>query len=568
MTILDSALVDVLSLFQGATMLDNQVPNRKLKHERERRGLSQQRLAELLGTSFENISRWERGVTSPQPHFREKLCKLFKKDAAELGLIVQEVSSEVISLLPESVPGPETLETSHTTSSLHARSDHPTLSRPPTIMDNALTSQERKRAKREDWAEAPHVRQMYGRREELQELQRWILDDHVRLTALFGMGGIGKTTLAVAVADLVKSSFDLVFWRSLHNAPPLERLLQDCITFVSDRQRTDLPEDQDEQITLLMSYLREHRCLLIVDNFETTLQSGKGTGAYREGYEGYGKLLQRIGESKHVSCLLLTSREKPHEVALFEGGSSPVRSRRLEGLGPSYGREILREEGLHGEDDAWEDLVTHYGGNPLSLKLVAQFILELFLKTRKDLYEELESVIRTHHSYELPGILAIPVVAGSQTYVEWLQENLKEKRKTVKEQLLQTLNEAHKQLIAAAVDAHKRVNVREGEWGPREVLAHIMGWEAEAAARIPLLVAGHLPVKYSDETFNAAIITAIGNQPFDEICNLLRQAHQRLIGVLTTLDDDIFVPGNPVHTRVEAIIHHNLEHAHALGYMK
>ncbi len=190
------------------------------------------------------------------------------------------------------------------------------------------------------------------------------------------------------------------------------------------------------------------------------------------------------------------------------------------------------------------------------------------LKTRKDLYEELESVIRTHHSYELPGILAIPVVAGSQTYVEWLQENLKEKRKTVKEQLLQTLNEAHKQLIAAAVDAHKRVNVREGEWGPREVLAHIMGWEAEAAARIPLLVAGHLPVKYSDETFNAAIITAIGNQPFDEICNLLRQAHQRLIGVLTTLDDDIFVPGNPVHTRVEAIIHHNLEHAHALGYMK
>ncbi len=359
-------------------MLDNQVPNRKLKHERERRGLSQQRLAELLGTSFENISRWERGVTSPQPHFREKLCKLFKKDAAELGLIVQEVSSEVISPLPESVPGPETLETSHTTSSLHARSDHPTLSRPPTIMDNALTSQERKRAKREDWAEAPHVRQMYGRGQELQELQRWILDDHVRLTALFGMGGIGKTTLAVAVADLVKSAFDLVFWRSLHNAPPLERLLQDCITFVSDRQRTDLPEDQDEQISLLMSYLREHRCLLIVDNFETTLQSGKGTGAYREGYEGYGKLLQRIGESKHVSCLLLTSREKPHEVALFEGGSSPVRSRRLEGLGPSYGREILREKGLHGEDDAWEDLVTHYGGNPLSLKLVAQFILELF----------------------------------------------------------------------------------------------------------------------------------------------------------------------------------------------
>src|SRR6266566_3125768 len=132
MTILDSALVDVLSLFQGATMLDNQVPNRKLKHERERRGLSQQRLAELLGTSFENISRWERGMTSPQPHFREKLCKLFKKDAAELGLIDQEVSSEEIKPLLESVPVQETLASHHTPSSHHTLSSHSTLSNPPT----------------------------------------------------------------------------------------------------------------------------------------------------------------------------------------------------------------------------------------------------------------------------------------------------------------------------------------------------------------------------------------------------------------------------------------------------
>src|SRR5438045_2380313 len=193
-------------------MSDTRIPNEQLKRERELRGWSQQKLAELVGTSFENISRWERGVTSPQPHFREKLCKLFKKDAAELGLIGQEVSSAAINPLLESVPVPETPESSHTASSLHALSDHPTLSRPPTIMDNALTSQERKIAHREEWAEAPHVRQMYGRGQELQELQRWILDDHVRLTALFGMGGIGKTTLAVAVADLVKSAFDMVFW--------------------------------------------------------------------------------------------------------------------------------------------------------------------------------------------------------------------------------------------------------------------------------------------------------------------------------------------------------------------
>jgi transcriptional regulator with XRE-family HTH domain/tetratricopeptide (TPR) repeat protein len=68
-------------------MGDNKIPNKQLKHERERRGWSQEKLAELLGTSFENVSRWERGMTFPQPHFREKLCALFGKDAVELGLI-------------------------------------------------------------------------------------------------------------------------------------------------------------------------------------------------------------------------------------------------------------------------------------------------------------------------------------------------------------------------------------------------------------------------------------------------------------------------------------------------
>lgn len=73
-------------------MGEKRIPNKRLKHEREQRGWSQEKLAEQVGTSFENISRWERGITIPQPHFREKLCKLFGKNALELGLIQHEES--------------------------------------------------------------------------------------------------------------------------------------------------------------------------------------------------------------------------------------------------------------------------------------------------------------------------------------------------------------------------------------------------------------------------------------------------------------------------------------------
>jgi WD40 repeat protein len=155
-------------------------------------------------------------------------------------------------------------------------------------------------------------------------------------------------------------------------------ILKNCIQFLSNQQQVDLPEDFDGQITLLLQYLRDHRCLLVLDNTETVLQAGNRAGQYREGYEGYGRLIQRIGEAKHQSCLLLTSREKPREVAQLEGKTSPVRSLPLSGLKQSEGQEILKDRGLFGSDEAWADLIRLYSGNPLDLKLASEAIQELF----------------------------------------------------------------------------------------------------------------------------------------------------------------------------------------------
>ena len=41
-------------------------------------------------------------------------------------------------------------------------------------------------------------------------------------------------------------------------------------------------------------------------------------------------------------------------------------------------------------------------------------------KTRRDRYDEVEAAIRRVHSYELPEILAVPVVAGGRDYLAWL----------------------------------------------------------------------------------------------------------------------------------------------------
>lgn len=47
-------------------------------------------------------------------------------------------------------------------------------------------------------------------------------------------------------------------------------------------------------------------------------------------------------------------------------------------------------------------------------------------KTRRELYPRVEEAIRQAHSYQEPEILAVPVVAGSPTYLAWLDEELAE----------------------------------------------------------------------------------------------------------------------------------------------
>jgi transcriptional regulator with XRE-family HTH domain len=64
----------------------NTTLKQRLSMERLRRHWSQLEVAEKIGTTPGNVSRWERGVTWPGPYFRTKLCELFGMSAQELGL--------------------------------------------------------------------------------------------------------------------------------------------------------------------------------------------------------------------------------------------------------------------------------------------------------------------------------------------------------------------------------------------------------------------------------------------------------------------------------------------------
>ncbi|MBW4555415.1 MAG: pentapeptide repeat-containing protein [Trichormus sp. ATA11-4-KO1] len=231
-----------------------------------------------------------------------------------------------------------------------------------------------------DWGEAPDVSIFYGRSQELATLEQWIIQERCRLVALLGIGGIGKTSLSVKLGEKLQQNFEYVIWRSLHNAPSIESLLTTLIQVLSPQQENHLSAPIFEQISRLLTYLQKHRCLLILDNAEIILNACEGrTGQYRPGYEGYGELFKRIGEFRHQSCLLLTSREKPKEVAILEGEMLPVKSLPLSGLSIADGQAIFNCKGsFTGSSQEWQSLIQSYAGNPLALKIVATTIRDLF----------------------------------------------------------------------------------------------------------------------------------------------------------------------------------------------
>src|SRR3989475_5492575 len=343
-------------------------------------GLTQASLAKLLRVSRRALGTWELGSNYPATaHLKELIVLGVELGAFPAGHEEEEIRAfwraahQKVLLDEQWLQG--LLGTQHVRLVLVApQSDEQT----NTDEQTAAALPQPARGPRLDWGEALDVPAFYGREEELARLSQWVAEARCRVVSVLGMGGIGKSALAVTAMHRLAAQFEVVLWRSLRDGPACSALVDGCLQVLAPNLLRDLPDSLEERLRLLMEQLRARRVLLVLDNLEMLLEEGEGTGRMRAGFEGYARLLPRMGETRPQRCLLLTSREKPADLGPLGGSRSPVRALRLAGLDAEAGAQLLTEKDVVGSLHDRVRLVEVYRGNPLALKIVAQTIVELF----------------------------------------------------------------------------------------------------------------------------------------------------------------------------------------------
>ncbi|MEO8391748.1 MAG: NB-ARC domain-containing protein [Chloroflexota bacterium] len=352
-------------------------------------GLTQTGLAELLGVSRYALGDWESGDKYPKAdHLKHFITVLAQQNIFPAGHEAEEIralwelahqkvlldehwlAALLAPISGKATTGADLIPSQQTNEKSQRRGER----------DHAfdLPTQPTPFIGRVDWGDALSVPVFYGREWELEVLTEWIVEEHCRVVSVVGQGGIGKSALSVSLMYQVAERFDVVIWRSLRDAPTCEALLDGCLQVLAPQPQAQSLLNLEERLQLLREYLRSQRVLLVLDNLESILEEGEDTGRMRPGYKDYEKLLRRVGETEHQSCLLFTSREKPTQLATLEGNRSPVRALQLAQLDANACDQLLLEKGIAGIDTDRARLIEAYTGNPLALKIVSQTIVDLF----------------------------------------------------------------------------------------------------------------------------------------------------------------------------------------------
>ena len=298
-------------------MTDSKVPHSSilLRAARDARGWTQQELADAIDTTSVNVSRWENGKNAPSPYYRQRLCEVYEKTPAELGL-----------LPPAPVQGVK-------------------LWNMPNSPNPFFTGRER-------LLELLLERLSTARAASLTQPQ-----------ALYGLGGIGKTQTATEFVFRYADFYTHVFWLQ---AADRDTLVADFAALARLLDLPEPPKDEQYQTRMIAAVKRwlsnNEGWLLILDNADDLRMAQQFLPTRRKGYILFTTRAQAAGQ--------IAASIEVEKLTLEEGTLLLLRaSKRLEAKASLAQAKV--------EDRAVaEEIAREMDGLPLALVQAGAFIDE------------------------------------------------------------------------------------------------------------------------------------------------------------------------------------------------
>lgn len=245
-----------------------------------------------------------------------------------------------------------------------------------------------------------------GRGDELKELLEAVKTGGVTISGLQGLGGVGKTALALKLAEQLKPDYpDAQFYLDLKGVSPQPLTPRDAMAYVirAYNSTAQLPETEEEVAALYRSVLEGKRVLLLMDNARDAQQVAP--------------LIPP------ASCLLLvTSRKHFALPGLFE--------KNLDKLPPHDARNLLmriaprlRKE----KTDQVDELARLCGYLPLALRAVASALQEKKNISPADYADRLKDAGKALVLNEIDPSIQKSVGAALQSSYDLLPDDLRQK---------------------------------------------------------------------------------------------------------------------------------------------
>ncbi len=217
-----------------------------------------------------------------------------------------------------------------------------------------------------------------GRVEMLEAVTNWYKSPEVKIGALIGWGGFGKSALARRWYDRLGENGikpDGVFWWGFYRNPYLERFLEALLDYLS-QGRVDMQEIKTswQRVEKIKKFIPEGEYLIILDGLEEMQKKKQDEEFGKMQHPEFKEILTGIADSSFKGLCLITTRFPMKDIETY----SSYQNCGVEELSKEDTRLLFRKIGVLGSDNeidaVWED----FKGHTLSLVLLANYLVQNF----------------------------------------------------------------------------------------------------------------------------------------------------------------------------------------------